>query len=74
MARPGGYYVFTPLSGEQYVRIHKDDCTHAHRKPKHDKRGASWHWFATYGEAAADAQRTGRSHRSKLNCQICAPS
>ena len=74
MTRRDGYYVFTPLSGDHYVCIHRGECSHAHRDEEHEHREESWQWFATYGQAAEYARRTGRRYRNKLNCQICAPS
>ena len=74
MAEGHGYYVFTPLSGDQIVCIHRADCRYAHRRPEHPDRDRSWHWFPTYTEALEYARRTGRRYRNKLDCQICAPS
>jgi len=71
-----GYFVFTPLSGEKFVKIHRYDCKYAWRKPDHPERDKSWHQFRTYGEALGYAQnrlKKERSIKGSLNCRICLP-
>ncbi len=74
MEKKYGYLVFTPQSGEQFVKIHRYDCRCAHRKPDHHERLKSWHPFATYSEALEYARGTGRSYKNRLDCLICCPS
>ena len=74
MVKEEGYYVFTPLHGERFVRIHRADCRWAHIAPNHPDREESWHWFATYGEAVEYARHTGRSYDRGLNCRFCRPN
>jgi len=73
MEKKNGYYVFTPLSGDQFVKIHRDTCRHAHQKVDHPDREKSWHWFPTYIKALEYAQGTGRNYKNSLDCQICCP-
>ena len=74
MEKENGYFVFTPLSGEQFVKIHRDDCMNAHRDPGHPDRSRSWHWYPTYNAALEYSRTTGRSYKNGLDCQICRPS
>jgi len=74
MDKKSGFFVFTPLSGEKCIKIHKDICNYAHLKPDHPDREKSWHWFATYNEALEYAMRTGRNYQNGLDCLICHPS
>ena len=73
MEKYDGYYVFTPLSGEQRVKIHKANCGRAHIKPDHPDRKNSWRWFTTYKEALQYAMSTRRNFNNGLDCKICNP-
>ena len=75
MIQRNGFYVFTPLAGEQYAKIHKDTCPFAHIAENHIHRNQSWHWFQTYQEARKFAIETGRHFKNgKLDCGHCHPT
>lgn len=76
MNSKNGYYVFTPLSGDQYVKIHTMGCHYANLEPYHPDRPKSWFLFDTYEEAynfAGKALEQGRRIKNSLNCLSCLP-
>ena len=76
MDKGKGYFVFTPLSGEQFVKIHRYECKFTWIKPDHIHRAQSWHWFQTYNEAFEYAQnelKKGRTIKNYLNDPFCRP-
>jgi hypothetical protein len=76
MKSKNGYYVFTPLSGDQYVKIHTSDCHYANLELDHPDRSKSWFLFETYEEAynfTGKALEQGRRIKNSLNCLSCLP-